>query len=176
MPAVAEQGVACSAIPANQALLAAAVAAVESTFTMCNISTRCVGVSSVPVREQGAVTGLIGVHGKVSGFVTVNMNERVAIRAVGGLLGDQFTELNSQVVDGTGEITNIIVGGIKSGLANSKWAYSQVTVPSVIVGSGYSIAYARGLEFLNVTFEHDDKDAVLLEDRLIQVSISLLSL
>jgi chemotaxis protein CheX len=176
MPAVAEPVIACNAVPANQALLAASVAAVESAFTMCNITTRCVGVSSVPVREQGMITGMIGVHGKVSGFVTVNMNQRVAIRAVGGLLDEHFTELNSQIIDGTGEITNIIVGGIKSALAGTKWAFSQVTVPSVIVGSGYSIAYARGLEFLNVTFEHDDKDAVLLEDRLIQVSVSLLTL
>ena len=38
------------------------------------------------------------------------------------------------------------------------------------------IAYARGLEFLNVIFEQDDKDALLLEDRLIQVSVSLLTL
>jgi hypothetical protein len=44
------------------------------------------------------------------------------------------------------------------------------------VGRGYSIAYARDLEFLNVTFEHDDREAVLLEDRLVQVSISLLTL
>ena len=176
MPAVAEPVVACSAVPANQVLLAAVVPAVESAFTMCSIPTRCVGVSSVPVREQGMITGMIGVHGKVSGFVTLNMNERVAIRAVGGLLAEPFTELNSQIVDGTGEIANIIVGGIKSALSGTRWAFSHVTVPSVIVGSGYSIAYARGLEFLNVTFEHDDQDAVLLEDRLIQVSISLLTL
>ena len=80
------------------------------------------------------------------------------------------------MVDGAGEITNIIVGGIKSALSKTKWGFSQITVPSVIVGKGYSIAYARGLEFLNVTFEHNDNEAVLLEDRLIQISISLLEL
>ena len=120
--------------------------------------------------------GMIGVHGKVSGFITVNMTDRIAVRAVDGLLQEKFNELNSQVVDATGEITNMVVGGIKSALATTQWAFSQITVPSVIVGQGYSIAYARGLEFLNVIFEHDDKDAVLLEDRLIQVSISLLTL
>jgi hypothetical protein len=61
-------------------------------------------------------------------------------------------------------------------LASSKWGFTQITVPSVIVGRGYSIAYARGLEFLTVTFEHEDREAVLLEDRLIQVSMSLLTL
>ena len=109
--------------------------AVEGAFTMCGITARCVGVSTVPVREQGNVTGLIGVHGKVSGFFTVNMAERVAVRAVGGLLQEEFKELNSQVVDGAGEIANLVVGGIKSALASSKWGFTQITVPSVIVGT-----------------------------------------
>ncbi len=119
---------------------------------------------------------MIGVHGKVSGFITLNMTDRIAVRAVNSLLQENYTELNAQVVDATGEITNMVVGGIKSSLATTKWAFLQITVPSVIVGQGYSIAYARGLEFLNVIFENDDKDALLLEDRLIQISISLLTL
>lgn len=163
-------------MPVNTTLLAAATSGVQGAFTMCGLTARCVGASAVPVRDGGTVTGMIGVHGKVSGFITVNMTERIAIRAVGGLLQEEFTELNSQVVDATGEITNMVVGGIKSALANSKWAFLQITVPSVIVGRGYSIAYARGLEFLNVIFENDDREALLLEDRLIQVSISLLTL
>ncbi|MGD9632511.1 MAG: chemotaxis protein CheX [Pirellulales bacterium] len=163
-------------MPVNATLLQAALSGVQGAFTMCGLTARCVGASAVPVRDGGTVTGLIGVHGKVSGFVTLNMTERIAVRAVGGLLQEDFTELNAQVVDATGEITNIVVGGIKSALANTKWAFLQITVPSVIVGQGYSIAYARGLEFINVIFETEDKDALLLEDRLIQVSMSLLTL
>ncbi len=164
------------AMPVNSMLLNAVIAAVQGAFTMCGLTARCVGASSVPVREGGKITGMIGVHGKVSGFVTLNMTDRIAIRAVNSLLQENYTELNAQVVDATGEITNMVVGGIKSALAPTKWAFLQMTVPSVIVGQGYSIAYARGLEFLNVIFENDDKDALLLEDRLVQVSISLLTL
>jgi len=163
-------------MPVNNTLLNAVVSAVQGAFTMCGLTARCVGASSVPVREGGKVTGMIGVHGKVSGFITLNMTDRIAVRAVNSLLQENYTELNAQVVDATGEITNMVVGGIKSALANTKWAFLQITVPSVIIGQGYSIAYARGLEFLNATFEHDDRDALLLDDRLIQVSLSLLTL
>jgi chemotaxis protein CheX len=149
---------------------------IHKALAMCGTSAHCVGVSSVPTGESGLITGLIGVHGKVSGFITVNMSERMAIRAVNGLLQDSYDKLTNQVVDGAGEITNIVVGGIKSMLAGSPWSFSNMTVPSVIIGKGYQIAYARGLEFINVTFEHDDADAVMLEDRLMQVSISLLKL
>lgn len=149
---------------------------VDKALGMCGTSAHCVGVAAVPTREAGLLTGVIGVHGKVSGFVTVNMSERMAVRAVNGLLQDSYTQLSNQVVDGVGEITNIIVGGIKSMLAGTPWTFSHMTVPSVIIGKGYQIAYARGLEFLNATFEHDDPEAVMLEDRLLQISISLLKL
>lgn len=157
-------------------LLKAALGSVSNALTMCNVRARCVSVSSVPVRDGGLITGLIGLHGKVSGFCSVNMSERFAIRAVEGLLQDQFGALTSQVVDGAGEITNIIVGGIKGSLAGTPWAFSQITVPSVIVGNNYHIAYAKGLDFLSVTLEHQDSEAVMLQDRLLHVSLSMLRL
>lgn len=143
---------------------------------MCDMTARCVGVAGVPMGENGLVTGIIGVHGKVSGFITVNMSERLVIRAVEGLLQDQFGKLTSQVVDGAGELTNIICGGIKSKLARTAWAFQGITVPSVIVGEGYQMAFARGLEFVSATFEHEDPEAVMLEDRLMSVSMSFLRL
>ena len=119
---------------------------------------------------------MIGVHGKASGFVTVNMSDQIAMAAVGGLLDERFDQLTPQVVDGTGEITNIIAGGMKNGLAGTQWAFSHVTVPSVIIGQNYQIAYARGLEYVAATFEHNDENSLMLEDRLLQVAISLIRL
>lgn len=161
---------------AEPKLVKAVSDSVDKALSMCGTAAHCVGVAAVPTREAGLITGVIGVHGKVSGFITVNMSERMAVRVVNGLLQDNYTQLTNQVVDGAGEITNIIVGGIKSSLAGSNWSFSHMTVPSVIIGKGYQIAYARGLDFLNTTFEHHDPDAVMLEDRLMQVSISLLKL
>jgi chemotaxis protein CheX len=154
----------------------AVVGAVEKCITMCGCRARVVGVTTVPSHEPGHVTGIIGVHGKVSGFCTVNMAERFAIRAVSGLLQDEQTTLTAQVVDGVGEITNIIVGGVKGALANTAWSFPQITVPSVIVGDGYRMAFAKGLEYLCVVFENDDPEAVMLDHRLMQVSVSLLKL
>ena len=154
----------------------AIVGSVSSALGMCDMKARCVSLASVPGNDTGLVTGMIGVHGKVSGFITVNMSEDVGVKAVGGLLQEEHDRLSSQVVDGIGEITNIIVGGIKSSVAGGPWSFSHITVPSVIVGKGYSIAYSRGLTFINATFEYEDPEIVMLQDRLLQVSISLLQL
>ncbi len=174
MPTTAEAPGSTS-LAINEALLDAVATSTGNALTMCGLTARCVGASMVPQQEAGIVTGMIGVHGNVSGFVTLNMSERFAIQAVGGLMQENFgKELNSAVVDGAGELTNMIVGGIKSNLAPTEWSFSSITIPSVIVGKGYSIAYARGLEFLTTTFEYEDPEAVLLEDRLFHVSMSLL--
>jgi chemotaxis protein CheX len=132
MPMLAETDVLSEL--ADPHLVRALREAVDSALMMCATQARCVGVSRVPGREVGKITGLIGVHGRVSGFVTVNMAEKVAIRAVEGLLQDRFGALTAQVVDGAGEITNLVVGGIKSQLAGTPWSFSQITIPSVIVG------------------------------------------
>jgi chemotaxis protein CheX len=159
---------------ADPVLLKAIIDGVTDCLTSCGTKARCVGVSAIPTHEPGSVTGLIGVHGDVSGFVTVNMAERVARAAVGGLLQEQFDTLTPQIIDGVGEMTNIIAGGIKKGLSGSPWGFSHVTVPSVIIGRNYQIAYCRNLIFLSVTFEHQDPEVLMLEDRLLQVSVSLI--
>ena len=174
---MASQAVAAeSVLVADPTLLKAIVSAVDSSLTMCDTRVRCVGISSVPRRDPGTVTGMIGIHGEVSGFITVNMGEKLAVAMVGGLLQERFDALTHQVIDGVGEITNIITGGIKNGLAGSPWTFRHVTVPSVIVGHNYQIAYAKGLQYVAATFERTDAEMILFEDRLMQVAISLMRL
>ncbi len=163
-------------LPINQQMFRAVIASVDDTMAMCGLKAKCVGASSVPMPGMGTITGLIGVHGNASGFVTVNAGESLAIKAVGGLLQDQFSEMSAQIVDGLGEITNIIAGGIKARLSKSDWQFSKITVPSVILGDSYEIAYAKGLEFLSVVYEHNDPASIVLEERLLRVSMSLLRL
>lgn len=164
------------AIDVNQTLLNAVIQAADNGFSMTGLKTHCVGVSRVPGKQAGELTGMIGIHGQVSGFVTVNMSERLALQAVGGLLQERYDTLTPQVIDGAGEVTNIIVGGVKSGLAQTEWAFKQMTVPSVIVGEGYQVAFARGLELIDVVFEVEDEMAILIKDRMLHITLSVLKL
>jgi chemotaxis protein CheX len=159
---------------ANELIVGSVIKAVQNCLTMCDVTAKVVGVSTVPVDAGGVVTGMIGVHGKVTGFVSVSLPERAALLAVSGLLQDEFPQLNHQVVDGVGEITNIITGGIKTGLAGKEWSFQNMTVPSVVVGRNYHIAYAKGIEYSNVSFEMDDPETLTIQDRLFQVTISMM--
>ena len=163
-------------VGADPLLLGAIIDGVNGCMTMCETEVKCVGVSTVPTHNPGCVTGLIGVHGNVSGFVTINLAEKAAMSMVSGLLQEPCDTLTNQVIDGVGEIANIVSGGIKKSLAGSDWGFMQVTVPSVIVAQHYEIAYVKGLNYLSATFEQQKTDSVMLSDRLIQVAISLIRL
>lgn len=165
-----------SPIDFNNELFEAIATAVPKAMTMCGVKATCVGVTRVPSKQSGAVTGMIGAHGAVSGFISVNMSQRLALHVVDGLLGESHKELTPQVVDGAGEVTNMIVGGVKSALSRGDWAFSHMTVPSVIVGDGYEVAFAKGIELIDVSFECDNADAVVTNDRLLHVTLSLLKL
>lgn len=176
MATVTDTDTIIDSVPADPILLGAITGSVDACLTMCGMKAKCVGVATVPTREPGPITGMIGVHGDVSGFVTLNLSEKVALTAVGGLLEEKCELLTPQVIDGVGEITNILAGQIKSKLSGTKWSFSRVTVPSVIVGQQYQVAFAGGLNFLCAIFEHTTDDTLMLDDRLLQVAVSLIRL
>ena len=164
------------ALGVNGQLFDAIFNATESGIQMAGSNCKCVSVSKAPGQHGGEVTGLIGVHGAVSGFISLNTAESLALHLVGGLLDECYTKLTPQVIDGVGEVTNIVAGGIKSQLAGTDWGFNQLTVPSMIVGNGYQVAFGRGLELIDVAFEVDNPDAIRLSDRMLHVTLSLLKL
>lgn len=161
----------------NTVVINAIVQSVEHCFSMCELKTRVMGLSKIPIAlPKAAITGIVGMNGKCTGFLTLSLPERVATLAVSGMLQDEFSKLNNQVLDGIGEMTNIICGGVKTRLYNSAWMVDSITIPSVILGENYNIAHSKGIEFLSVTFEIDDPDTLMTHDRVFMVTTSLMQL
>ena len=159
----------------NSLIVNSLVASVESCLQMCDLKIRVVGVTKIPIQLPSApVTGLIGLSGKCTGFISITMPERVATLAVSGLSMEECKTINAQVVDGVGEITNIIAGGIKTKLYNTPWMVNNITIPSVILGDHYNISYSKGIEYCSVTFEVDDPDTLSIHGRVFSVSTSLI--
>jgi chemotaxis protein CheX len=142
---------------------------------MCNLTTRVVGASQIPIQFPSThVTGLIGLSGKCTGFISIAMPERVAVAAVSGLSMETYKTINAQVIDGVGEITNIIAGGIKTKLYNTQWMINNITIPSVILGNNYQISYSKGIEYTSISFEIDDPDSLTIQERVFMVTTSLI--
>jgi chemotaxis protein CheX len=159
----------------NSLLVNALVGSVENCLQMCDLKVRVAGVTKIPIQlPESLVTGLVGLSGKCTGFVSVSMPQRVATLTVSGLLLEEHKVINAQVIDGVGEITNVIAGGLKTKLSNTPWMIGHITIPSVILGNHYNISYSKGIEYCGVTFEVDDPDTLSVHDKVFLVSTSLI--
>ena len=92
-----------------------------STISTFKTMLACVLTRGTPYVKNGSqpeheVSGVIGLSGKAQGTVVVGLGREAALRATEAMLQERPLEINGDVVDAIGELTNIIAGGAKSQL------------------------------------------------------------
>ncbi|MDR0871023.1 MAG: chemotaxis protein CheX [Planctomycetaceae bacterium] len=109
------------------------VAGLEECFnTMLNCKIERTGLGLMENNQAlYPVSGIIGISGKGVGTIVLSMTESVALKAASTMLMAELTELDDEVLDAVGEITNIVCGAAKAKLAQ----YSlSISLPNVISG------------------------------------------
>jgi chemotaxis protein CheX len=99
---------------------------------------------------QYEVSGLIGLTGKFQGMVVVSLGRETAIQATEVLLSERPPEINAQVVDAVGELTNMIAGSAKSRLEQFQLS---VGLPSVICGKHHCIGFPSNSTPIRLPFD-----------------------
>lgn len=108
---------------------------------------------SISLKEEPGtlheVSGIIGLSGKAVGSVVVSLSREVALGAAGAMLMDEKSELDADVIDAIGEITNMVAGGAKTALEE----YSlSMSLPNVITGKGHAIRFPSNVKPILVPF------------------------
>jgi chemotaxis protein CheX len=96
------------------------------------------------------VSGIIGLSGRAAGTVIVSLSREMALSAAAHLLGEPQLEINSDVLDIIGELTNLIAGGAKTQLSELRMSMS---LPSVIIGKDHIIYCNSGARPISILFE-----------------------
>lgn len=107
---------------------------------------------SDPRQRYYPISGLIGLSGKASGMVVVNMSVEVALKAASHMLMEEFTEINGDVVDAVGELTNVIAGQAKAELEPYELS---VGLPNVVTGKGHEVRFPSLTPPVAVPFQTD---------------------
>lgn len=85
----------------------------------------------------GDVSGVIGiVSDSFTGSVVISFPETTFLKVMSGMLGEEFTEMSKDILDGAGEITNMIFGQAKIVL-NEKGYGIRTAIPSVVAGKNH---------------------------------------
>ncbi len=103
----------------------------------------------------GDVSAIIGITGAAQGSMALVFTEECIKGVVSGLFGTEFTELNDEVRDAVGELTNMICGDARRRLAEDGLTL-QAGIPTIVGGKGHSVRHVANGPRLAVPFETQD--------------------
>lgn len=98
---------------------------------------------------QYDVTGMIGLTGKTTGMVALSLPGDFALSITQRLLGERPPEIDAQVVDAIGELTNMVAGAAKARLETLQLSLG---LPTVILGQSSRIAYPSRCTPISIPF------------------------
>ena len=90
------------------------------------------------LRPGSNVVGTIGFAGSACGLVAFYSTLDTARDIAGAMLGMPPTEVNGEVADAIGEITNMVAGSFRTKMAAEGDAWA-ISVPTVTIGSDFYI-------------------------------------
>lgn len=89
-------------------------------------------------RASGDITGVIGFAGDKKGRFTISLKTESALTIYNAFTGEPKEEVNEEVIDAVGELTNIISGQTR--LELEKIGFNiKASLPTVIIGSNVDI-------------------------------------
>lgn len=100
-----------------------------------------------PAGQTGGrrVCASVGISGDWNGAILLECHSKTACVLAGAMLGmEPYPEMDEDVKDALGEITNMVAGNFKKTLPG----HSALTLPYVIEGSDYSMEIIKGEKIL----------------------------
>lgn len=89
---------------------------------------------------KGDVTGVIGITGESNGTIAVTFEEETILKVVSNMFGEEMKELNNEVADAVGELTNMISGQARRELEENGKVF-EAAIPSVVSGKNHQITH-----------------------------------
>jgi len=157
----------------DPALLRGVIFGTHIGLQMTHAKMAPIGASRITTARHG-ITVMVGLVGRHSGNMAINLSESAALRLAGALLGTPFQEIDEDCVDAIMELGNMVAGGIKSTLANTPFTVDNISLPSVVIGHKYSMGYSRGISSVSVEFELSEMPFASMTARYFSTTLSLL--
>jgi chemotaxis protein CheX len=123
-------------------------ATVHTFKSMCNVEP--VRDGKLELKDSGFISaydllGVIGLTGSVKGAVLMTMSVSTGQKAVGAFLMDEVKEPNADLMDGFGEILNIIAGAAASKLEGMR---VNLALPTVMIGENQQVHAKHGMPWI----------------------------
>jgi chemotaxis protein CheX len=90
--------------------------------------------------SYGDVSGIVGITGPHNGSMSLTFSKDCIIAIVSNMLGENFTEVNDDIKDAVGELSNMISGTARNELGNKGYSF-KTSIPIVVSGPNHEIRH-----------------------------------
>lgn len=115
-------------------------------------------VEADAIQPVDGVVALVGLAGSWVGAGRISCSAALACRLSGALLASEYHAVNEDVLDAMAELTNMIIGNVKSNL-EEELGPMGLSIPTVIFGRNYQARSSGVKEWVVIPF-HCDGDAL----------------
>ena len=132
------------------------IESLEATFqTMCNIKIARTGLQLMENNQAlQPVSGIIGISGRAVGTIVLSLGTQVALHAAKEMLmlDALLDDVDDDVMDAVGELTNMVTGGAKAKLE----AYQlSMSLPNVLCGDNCRLHFPSNCNPIAIPFKCD---------------------
>lgn len=89
---------------------------------------------------SGDVSGIIGITGPVNGSLSLTFSRDCICQIVANMLGEKYQEINDDIKDAVGELTNMISGLARRKLEEIGFRF-QTAIPTIVSGAAHQIKH-----------------------------------
>jgi chemotaxis protein CheX len=107
-----------------------------------------------PPEPQEGVVSLIGLAGKCAGTGSICCSSGFACKISARMLICEYTDVGDEVLDAVAEVTNMIMGNVKTALEESLGPMG-LSIPTVVYGRKFTTRGTRSEEWIVVPFDCD---------------------
>ena len=134
-----------------------------------NVLSTMAGVEAAPGKPYinrkrvaaGDVTGLIGVSGHTTGTISLTLEKEAILAIVNNMLSEGYTEIDNDIADAVGELTNMISGQARAKLSQQGMSL-RASTPSAIIGRGHTVEHLATAPILAIPFS-TEQGALVVE-------------
>ncbi|MGC4003960.1 MAG: chemotaxis protein CheX [Pirellulales bacterium] len=96
------------------------------------------------------VSGVIGLSGLAAGTVVLSLSKDVALKAASTMLMVESTEIDGDVTDAVGELTNMVAGAAEAQIEDIKLS---IGLPNVVVGKDFEIRFPSNVRPIVIPYD-----------------------
>jgi chemotaxis protein CheX len=131
-------------------------ATTDSFKSMVNTPCERVGLYAKKANQTlmaGDVSVMMSIFGSLNGTVVISFPRKVAIKLVGAMLMDEsIDDFDDDVIDGIGEIGNLVAGTAKSAIAGTYKKEAGLSIPTILTGKPHEVQHKKGISCIGCVF------------------------